>query len=214
MTDAIPPSLHPSLRRLGAKQQRLMLMLSMLLFLTISGGMIAMIAIAFSGGDLFNLLLLGVIGLIMMPVVALLSWLLRYLDRWLSRQLDRASQLLRENQPLSARLVPTGLNSKTGTLVTLHPMVGKQAHADPFHADINPSFRWSRPPRQETTVELYCQELKPDNELVAFQPDGSALLGKVVTLEAYQRQMRWTRIALTILLALLLAILGVLANRI
>ena len=213
MTDAIPPSLHPSLRRLGAKQQRLMLMLSMLLFLTISGGMIAMMAITFSGGDLFNLLLLGVIGLVMMPVVALLSWLLRYLDRWLSRHLDRAGQLLLENKPLTVRLVPTGSNSKTGTLVTLHPMVGKQAHADPFHAVINPSFRWSRPPRQETTVELYCQELKPGNELVALRRDGDALMGKLVTLEAYQRQMRLTRIALTILLALLLVAFAVLASR-
>lgn len=210
MTDAIPPSLHPSLRRLGAKQQRLMLMLSMLLFLTISGGMIAMMAIAFSGGDLFNLLLLGVIGLIMMPVVALLSWLLRYLDRWLSRQLDRASQLLRENQPLNARLVPTGSNSKTGTLVTLHPMVGKQAHADPFYAVINPSFRWSRPPRQETTVDLYCHELKPDNELVALQPDGGALLGKVVDLKTHYRQMRLVMAASVAVLLIIAAVVGAL----
>jgi len=211
MTD-VP--LHPSLRKLGARQHRLMLMLSMLLFLTISGGMIAMMAITFSGGDLFNLLLLGVIGLVMMPVVALLSWLLRYLDRWLSRHLDRAGQLLLENKPLTVRLVPTGSNSKTGTLVALHPMVGKQEHAGPFYALINPSFRWSSPPRQETTVELYCQELKPDNELVAFQPDGNALLGKVVTLEAYQRQMRLTKMIQIILLALLAAIFGVLASRI
>jgi hypothetical protein len=214
MTDAIPPSLHPSLRRLGAKQQRLMLMLSMLLFLTISGGMIAMMAIAFSGGDLFNLLLLGVIGLIMMPVVALLSWLLRYLDRWLSRQLDRASQLLRDSPPVTARLALMGSSSRIGMLVVQDPSQENQTHSEPLHALLNPSFRWSRPPRQETTVELYCHELKPDNELVALQADGNALLGKVVTLEAYQRQMRWTRIALTILLALLLAILGVLANRI
>ena len=202
MTDV---SLHPSLRKLGAKQHRLMLMLNMLLFLTISGGMIAMMAMAFSSGDLFNLLLLGVIGLIMMPVVALLSGLLRYLDRWLSRHLDRAGQLLRENQPVTARLAPTGLNSKTGTLVTLHPLTGKSAHAGPFHAVINPSFRWSHPPRQETTVELYCQELKPGSELVALQADGVPLLGKMVDREVYERQMRLLKIAVLILLGVVLA---------
>jgi hypothetical protein len=210
MTDS---SLHPRLCQLAAKYQGLLRLLSMALFLTISGGMIAMMAIAFTSGDFFNLLLLGGIGLLMMPLVALLSWLLRYLDRGLSRQLDRANQLLRENQPLSARLAPTGLNSKMGTLVTLHPVAGKPAPAGPVHALINPSFRWSRPPRQETTVELYCQELKPDHELVALQADGGALLGKLVTLEAYQRQMRLTRIALTILLALLLVVFGVLVSR-
>jgi hypothetical protein len=210
MTD-VP--LHPSLRKLGAKQHQRMLLLSMLLFLTISGAMIVMMAIAFSGGDLFNVLLLGVIGLVMMPVVALLSWLLRYLDRWLSRQLDRAGQLLRDSQPVTARLAPTGLTDRTGVLVTLHPRTGKPADAEPLHALINPSFRWSRPPRQEITVQLYCLELKPGGDLVALQPDGEVLLGKLVTLDEFQRQMRLTRIALIILLALLLVVFGVLVGR-
>jgi hypothetical protein len=177
----------------------------MALFLTISGGMIAMMAIAFSSGDFFNLLLLGVIGLIMMPVVALLSWLLRYLDRSLSQQLDRANQLLREKQPVTARLTPTGLTSKTGTLVKLHSLTGKSAQAGPLHVLINPSFRWSRPPRQEITAQLYYPELKPGSELVALQPDGAPLLGKVVDREVYERQMRWLRIAVLVLLGAVLA---------
>lgn len=205
MTDVPNTPLHPSLRKLGAKQHRLMLLLNMLLFLTICGGMIVMMAIAFSSGDLFNLLLLGVAGLVMMPVVALLSWLLRYLDRWLSRHLDRAGQIMRENQPLTVRLAPTKLANRTGALVTLHPLVGEQAHADLFHALINPSFRWSHPPRQETTVELYCQELKPGSELVALQADGNALLGKVVTLEAYDREKRLT-MAVAVAVALIVAV--------
>ncbi|MFO1421435.1 MAG: hypothetical protein U1F59_10985 [Candidatus Competibacteraceae bacterium] len=214
MTDVPTTPLHPSLRELGAKQHRLLLLLSMLLFLTISGGMIAMMAVTFSGGDLFDVLLLGGIGLLMMPMVALVSGLLRYLDRWLSRQLDRAGQLMRDSPPVTARLAPTGLADRTGVLVTLQPMTGKPAHGGPLHALLNPSFRWSRPPRREVTVQLYCAELKPGGELVALQPDGAPLLGKVVALDAFQRRMRLTRIALIILLALLLAILGVLANRI
>jgi len=203
--------LHPRLRELGARQHRLLLLLSMLLFLTISGGMIAMMAIAFSSGDLANLLLLGVIGFIMIPIVALLSGLLRYLDRWLSRQLDRAGQLLRENQPITAHLAPMGLSSKTGTLVTLHPTQENQAPIGPLHALINPSFRWSRPPRQETTVELYCRRLAPGGELVALQPDGHALIGKVTTLEAYYREKRLLTAVAVVLLALAATLLGMLA---
>lgn len=213
MTDVPTTPLHPSLRELGAKQHRLLLLLSMLLFLTISGGMIAMMAVTFSGGDLFDVLLLGGIGLLMMPMVALVSGLLRYLDRWLSRQLDRAGQLMRDSPPVTARLAPTGLADRTGVLVTLQPMTGNP-HGEPLHALLNPSFRWSRPPRREVTVQLYCADLKPGGELVALQPDGAPLLGKVVALDAFQRRMRLTRIALIILLALLLAILGVLASRI
>lgn len=213
MTDVPTTPLHPSLRELGAKQHRLLLLLSMLLFLTISGGMIAMMAVTFSGGDLFDVLLLGGIGLLMMPMVALVSGLLRYLDRWLSRQLDRAGQLMRDRPPVTARLAPTGLADRTGVLVTLQPMTGKPAHGGPLHALLNPSFRWSRPPRREVTVQLYCAELKPGGELVALQPDGAPLLGKVVALDAFQRRMRWTRIALTVLLALLLVVFGVLVGR-
>lgn len=214
MTDVPTTPLHPSLRELGAKQHRLLLLMSMLLFLTISGGMIVMMAVTFSGGDLFDVLLLGVIGLLMLPMVALVSGLLRYLDRWLSRQLDRAGQLLRDSPPVTARLAPTGLADRTGVLVTLQPMTGKPADAEPLHALLNPSFRWSRPPRREVAVQVYCAGFAPGADLVALQPDGAPLLGKVVALDAFQRRMRLTRIALIILLALLLAILGVLANRI
>ena len=82
-----------------------------------------------------------------------------------------------------------------------------------MHALLNPSFRWSRPPRREVTVQLCCAELKPGGELVALQPDGAPLLGKVVALDAFQRRMRLTRIALIILLALLLVVFGVLVGR-
>lgn len=212
MTDPDIP-LHPRLRKLGARQHRLMLMLNMVLFLTISGGIIAMMAITFSGGDLFDLLLLGVIGLLVLPLVALLSGLLRYLDRWLSRHLDRAGQLLREQQPLTARLVPMGLNNQTGTLVTLHPPEENLAHAGPLHALINPSFRWSAPPRREITVQLYCQELKPGHEWVALQPDGDVLLGKVVEWRTYYRQLWLVMVAAMTLTLILAGVVGTLAVR-
>ncbi|MDS4021394.1 MAG: hypothetical protein RKR03_12920 [Candidatus Competibacter sp.] len=211
MTD-IP--LHPRLRPLGARQRQLMLLLSMLLFLTIFGGMIAVMAIVFSNGDLFDLLLFGVLGLVMLPMVAALSGLQRYLDRWLSQQLDRASQLLRDSPPITARLAPTGLALRTGVLATLEVPGAEPGRDGPWHVLLNPSFRWSPPPRREVAVQVYCAGFAPGADLVALQPDGAPLLGKVVALDAFQRRMRLTRIALIILLALLLAILGVLANRI
>lgn len=215
MTDspAATPPLHPSLRALGAKQHRLMLLLSMLLFLAISGGMIVIMAITFSGGDVFDLLLLGVVGLVMIPMVALLSGLLRYLDRRLSRQLEQAGELLRESQPLSARLTPTGLTNQAGTLVAIRPLVGGASKADPIHALLNPSFRWSVPPSGEVAIQLYCRDLRPGEGLVALQPDGTALLGKLVELETYSRQIRLWTIASLALLSIAVMVVGTLGVR-
>lgn len=205
-------SLHPGLRQLAARCHDFQRLLSMLLFLTMSVGMIALMAIAFSGGSLFDLLLVGVIGLVMMPVVLLLSWLLRYLDRWLYRQLEQASELLRERQPLAVRLTPIGLTNRTGTLVTVHPLAGETATAHPLHSLINPSFRWSPPPVGEIAVQLYCRDLRPGARWVAFQPDGKALLGKMVELAAYSRQLRlWAIISLALIVvaAVVVAALGI-----
>ncbi|MDS4040093.1 MAG: hypothetical protein RKP20_02840 [Candidatus Competibacter sp.] len=210
MTD-IP--LHPRLRPLGARQGQLMLLLSMLLFLTIFGGMIAVMAIVFSHGDLFDLLLFGVLGLVMLPMVAALSGLQRYLDRWLSQQLDRAGQLLRDSPPVVARLRPTGLALRTGVLATLEVPGAEPGREGPWHVLLNPSFRWSPPPRREVAVQVYCAGFAPDADLVALQPDGAPLLGKVVALDAFQRQLRWVRIAQILLLVLLLGVLGVLVGR-
>ena len=200
MTDSpAAPPLHPSLRPLGVKQHRLMLMLNMALFLAISGGIIAMMAITFSGGDLFDLLLLMVVGLLVMPLVALLNGLLRYVDRWLARQLEQAGELLRDSPPLAARLTPTGLSNQVGTLVTLHPLADEPAKAE-VHALINPSFRWTPPPVGESVVQLYCRDWRPGAGLVALQPDGNVLLGKVVELDAYSRRLRrWTVASLALL---------------
>jgi hypothetical protein len=87
---------------------------------------------------------------------------------------------------------------------------GGHSATEPLHVLINPSFRWSRPPDREVTVELYCQDLKPGSPLVALQPDDSPLLGKIVLREAHERRMRLTVVAVVILLALAATVLGVL----
>ncbi len=183
----------------------------MALFLVISSGIITVMTIIFSSGDLFDLLLLMVIGLLVMPLVVLLNRLLRYLDRWLARQLMRADELLRESPPLPARLVPTGLTNRPGTLVALHPLVGGPTQTGPLlHALINPSFRWSPPPVGEIPVQLYCRALLPGEGLVALQSDGKVLLGKMVGLEIYSLQRRLLTIASITLGLIVLALVGIL----
>lgn len=183
----------------------------MALFLVISSGIITVMTIIFSSGDLFDLLLLMVIGLLVMPLVVLLNRLLRYLDRWLARQLMRADELLRESPPLPARLVPTGLTNRPGTLVALHPLVDGPTQTGPLlHALINPSFRWSPPPVGEIPVQLYCRALLPGEGLVALQSDGKVLLGKMVGLEIYSLQRRLLTIASITLGLIVLALVGIL----
>lgn len=202
-------SLHPSLRRLAAKHRSLLRSLSMLLFLSMSGTMIVIVIIAFSSGDLFDLLLMGLVGFLMLPMVLVLSWLMRRLDRWLSQQLEQASELLRENRPLPVRLTPMGLTNRAGTLVRVHSLDGENATVQPLHALINPSFRWSSPPVGEVAVQIYCRDLRPDARWVALQPDGKALLGKMVDLGAYYRQIRLWAIASLALLLIVAVVVGI-----
>lgn len=197
-TPTVP--LHPSLQKLGALHRRRLRLLSLLLFLTIAGTLLFEMVIAFTSQDGANLLLLGLIGLLMLPIVALVGGLLWVLNHGLSRSLNTANQLLRDCAPQAARLTPIERVSRDGVLATLHPLAGHSS-AEPVQALINPSFRWSPSPRREMEVQMYCQKLAPGNELVALQPDGVPLLGKVVDRTAYDRQRRVLHIAALILLS-------------
>ncbi|MDG4551451.1 MAG: hypothetical protein P9F19_18535 [Candidatus Contendobacter sp.] len=199
MTDIPSIPLHPSLQKLGAVHRRRLRLLSLLLFLVFAGTLLFEMVIAFTSQDGTNLLLLGLIGLLMLPLVALMGGLMWYLDHRLSRSLNTANDLLRDCAPQTFRLTPIERASRDGVLATLHPLTDRSP-TEPVHALINPSFRWSAPPRGEIEVRLYCRELKPGNELVALQPDGVSLLGKAVDRTAYDRQRRMLRIAALVLL--------------
>ena len=199
------PSLHPSLHRLAAAHRRRLRLLSLLLFLTIGGTLLFEMVIAFTSQDGANLLLLlGLIGLLMLPIVALIGGLLWYLDHGLSRTLNAANQLLRDCAPQAARLTPIERTNRDGVLAALYPL-GGYSSAAPVHALINPSFRWSAPPRREIEVQIYCRQLAPGNELVALPPDGVPLLGRVVDRDGYDRQRRALRIAALVVLGAALA---------
>ncbi len=207
MTDIPTALLHPCLRKPVAVHRRRLRLLGMLLFLTMAGALMFGIVTASTSQDFTSLLLLGLIGLILLPIVALLGGLMWYLDHELSRSANTANQLLRDCAPLTARLTPLERVSRDGVLAMLQPLAGESARAEPVHALINPSFRWSAPPRQEVTVELYCRALQPNDEWIALQSGNSdPLLGKIVDLAAYRRRMRWLKIAVLILLVLTLAV--------
>ena len=200
-TAAVP--LHPSLQKLDALHRRRLRLLGALLLLTILGTLLFEVVIAFTSQDGASLLLLGLIVLLMLSIVAGVGGLLWVLNRWLSRSLNAASQLLRDCAPQAARLMPIERASRDGVLATVCPLAGQPA--EPVHALINPSFRWNPPPRQAIEVRLYCRNLAPGNELVALQPDGVPLLGKVVDRTAYNRQQRVLRIVALVLLGAALA---------
>ena len=203
MTD-VPKTqlLHPSLQRLNAVHQRRLRLLGLLFFLTMAGTLVFLMITALTSRDVVNLLVLAVAGLVMLPTVALMGGLIWYLDRWVARGLSEADRVLRQSTPASARLQPVGRATRFGVLMAVQHLKSGQSALEPLHALINPSFRWSRPPDREVTVELYCQDLQPGSPLVALQSDGGALLGKVVAREAHERDMRWMMIAVVGLLAL------------
>ena len=195
--------LHPSLQKLDALHRRRLRLFGALLLLTILGTLLFEVVIAVTSQDSASLLLLGLIVLLMLPIVAGVGGLLWYLNHWLSRTLNAASQLLRDCAPQAARLTPIERASRDGVLATVCPPAGQPA--EPVHALINPSFRWNPPPRQAIEVRLYCRNLAPGNELVALQPDGVPLLGKVVDRATYNRQQWVLRIAALVLLVAALA---------
>ncbi|TVR61481.1 MAG: hypothetical protein EA420_11720 [Candidatus Competibacteraceae bacterium] len=203
MTDVSKTQLlHPSLQRLNAVHQRRLRLLGLLFFLAMAGTLVFLMITAFTSRELANLIVLAVAGLVMLPMVALMGGLMWYLDRRLTRGLGEADRVLRQSTPASARLQPVGRATRFGVLMAVQHLKGGQSALEPLHALINPSFRWSRPPDREVTVELYCQDLQPGSPLVALQSDGGALLGKIVAREAHERDMRRTMIAVVGLLAL------------
>ena len=129
----------------------------------------------------------------MLPGMALVGGLLWHLERRQTRRLSAADRVLRESAPMNARLAPTGLANRVGTLVAVQPETRTRPPS------IGPILRYStrsnvgmdRASRPELTVQLYCAQLEPGQELVALQDNGDALLGKLVALDSYRRQTTW-----------------------
>ena len=137
MTDTPNVPLHPSLQRLSAAHRRRLRLSGLLLAMTKAGLLLFLMVTAFSSRDIASLLLLAFMGLVILPVMALLGGLLWYLDRGQERRLTTANQVLREHQPQTVRMAPTGSGGRE-TLVALYPLTGDQSILEPLHALINP----------------------------------------------------------------------------
>ncbi|MBL8259697.1 MAG: hypothetical protein JNM60_07820 [Candidatus Competibacteraceae bacterium] len=200
-------NLHPALQKLAATHRRRLRLLGLWLFLAAAGFLMLLMVKAFTGQDAGSLLLLGLVGLLMLPAMAFAGGLMWYLDRRLSRGLDEIERLLRDCAPQAARLTPLGRGDGMGLLATLQLATEPTAPAKPLHALINPSFRWSAPPLGEIDVRLYCRELAPDRLWIALGAGGAPLIGKLIDRDAYRRRRLLLAVSL-ILLTFLLAVLA------
>ena len=197
--------LHPALQAQATTHRRLLRGMSLLLFVTLSGTMMVSMTRAFTSGEIANVLLLAVIGVIMLPVVALLGGLIWYLDRWQSQRLSVANRLLGECPPVMVRLTRTGPADRIGILTMIQPLA--EPSAPPCYALIHPTFRASRLLRQAITAQFYSHNQQPGSDVVAIHA-GDALLGRLVDKEVYCRRRRQMLMAGLVLLLLVAAVLG------
>lgn len=130
-----------------------------------------------------NLLMLGLMGLLMLPIVASLGGLMWFLDRQLTQGLTTANQLLRECAPRAMHLDLVEKAGRNGLLIALN-----NTKSQPVHLLINPGFRWSTPPPGKVAVSLYSRTLSAGQPSVALSEEGVALIGKLVDRVAYKRQ--------------------------
>jgi len=207
---AIPP--HPSLQKLAAANRRRLRLLGLLFFMVMAGVLVFMMTVALTHRDMVNLLIFAAAGLVMLPTMALVGGLLWHLERRQTRRLSAADRVLRESVPMNARLAPTGLANRAGTLVAVQPETRtRPLSIGPVFALLDPVQRWDRASRPELTVQLYCAQLEPGQELVALRDNGDALLGKLVALDSYRRQTTWMTAAALGLIVLGMVVLAVLA---
>jgi hypothetical protein len=207
---AIPP--HPSLQKLAAANRRRLRLLGLLFFMVMAGILVFMMTVALTHRDMVNLLIFAAAGLVMLPTMALVGGLLWYLERRQARRLSAADRVLRESVPMNARLAPTGLANRVGTLMAVRPETrARSPSIEPVFAVLDPARRWDRASRPELTVQLYCAQLEPGQELVALRDNGDTLLGKLVALDSYRRQTTWMTAAALGLIVLGMVVLAVLA---
>ncbi len=164
--------LHPALQKQASVQRRLLRWLSLLLFLTAASTTLIFTVTAFASGQVADLLRLALMGLILLPIMALLGGLIWYLERWQTGRLNTANSLLCECAPVMARLTPTGSFRLNGIPVMIQ-LLG-DGPAAPLYARIHPTSRANCLLRNEMTVQWYCRDLKPGSDLVVLH-EGDAL---------------------------------------
>lgn len=199
MTEAASIPLHPALHKLAAIYRQRWRLVGLLAFLLVAGMVLFAIMVALTGQYLGDLLTFSLVGLLALPMMLLLMALMHSADRAVTRELAAANQFISTCSPQAVQLIPIK-SALFGNLVELHlPVEG------PIHAVIE---RFIRPlPQERMEVQLYGQQFTHGSRLIAVQPNGLALLGKVVDRKRIERQYKIVRIAVWTIQAVLIAYL-------
>lgn len=179
-------ALHPAVQKLAALHRRRLRLLGLFVFFILSGILLLAMVAALTSQNLGSLLTLGLVGLLLLPALGLAGGLLWYIERTATRKLNSANQLLSDCAPQTARLVPIEALIG-GHLVELILATDARLYAA-FARSLHPL------PRHAVEVQLYGQTRLSGGELVAFQPNGIALLGTVVEPKTAQRRNQWLKI--------------------
>lgn len=178
--------LHPAVQKLAALHRRRLRLLGLFVFFILSGILLLAMVAALTSQNLGSLLTLGLVGLLLLPALGLAGGLMWYIERTAIRKLNSANQLLSDCAPQTARLVPIEALIG-GHLVELILATDARLYAA-FARSLHPL------PRHAVEVQLYGQTRLSGGELVAFQPNGIALLGTVVEPKTAQRRNQWLKI--------------------
>jgi len=173
--------LHPTLKKRAAVYRRRVRLLGLLLFLLMAGALLFGMVGALTSQDLGSLLTLGLVGLVLLPSVALAGGLIWYVDRAATKELNSANQLLVNYAPRQVRLTPVASTAR-GQLVELRPPM-----AGPIYAAFQCQWFTRSLPPEGMEVQLYGRQFTRHSELIALQANGIPLFGKVVDRKAWQR---------------------------
>lgn len=204
MTETTVALLHPSLHKLAAIYRRRLRLLGLFIFFIFGGLMLYAMVAALTGPTLEPMLTLGVMGLLVVPTVALVAGVMWYADRRVGKKLEAAHQLLTNTVPQSVWLQPRDAAASNPQWVTLRLPSGDQVHAvfaDKTSLKLLPA---------DSALQLYGQQpFVSGITVVAMRPDGVALLGQIVNPTILQSRQRARKmvLAVTVLAVLLMVLL-------
>lgn len=175
-------------------QRRRLRLLGLLVVLIFGGLMLYAMVAALTSQTLEPMLTLGLMGLLLVPAVALAAGAMWYADRLAGKALATANHLVSSTLPQSVLLQAMEAAAAGSGWAILQLPNGDRVTAifsDWFPRPLLP---------QGVEVRVYAQSLARDSVLVALPPDGIAVVGKVTDQAALRRRERIRQVALAIVL--------------
>ena len=203
MTEVAAALLHPSLHKLAAVYRRRLRLSGLLIFLLFGGLLLYAMVAALTGATLKPILNLWLMGLLVVPAVAVVAGVMRYGDRLAGKKLTAAHHMLSSTASQPAWLQSRDAAGSKSRWVTLQLPNGDRidvVFSDPTALNLVPAG---------SALQLHAQSLVPGSIVVALRPDGVALLGQIVDPPSWQRHQRAKQmvLAVTVLAGAMLAVL-------